>query len=124
MATPIVISAEIYINGAYVGQADETELSFMNNGEQLIAGQFVAESFGVLTTEGSIKSINTSEANQIELVQLTIDQTIIVLGYNTNGRSYQIEGKMIKGAITSNIKTGATKGTHNFRGGTPMVVPF
>lgn len=124
MATPILISAEIYINGKYVGQAEETELSFMNNGEQLIAAEFVAESFGVVTTEGSIKSIITRDGYEIDLVQLTIDQTIITLGYNTNGKSYQIQGKMIKAAITSNIKTGATKGTHNFRGGTPLVVPF
>lgn len=122
MAAPIVVSAECYINAEFVGQAEETELSFMSNGEQLIAAEAVSESIGVVTTEGSIKSIIARDGSAVDLVALTINQTPVVLGYVTNGKAYQITGRMIKAAITSNVKTGATKGTHNFRGGPPAVV--
>lgn len=122
MAAPIIASAAVYVNALFVGQSEETELSFMNNGEQLISAEDVSESIGVVTTEGSIKSIVAKDGSTLDLVQLTIDQTPIVLGYVTNGKAYQVVGKMIKAAITSNTKTGATKGTHNFRGGPPAVV--
>jgi len=82
----------------------------------------VIESTGVVTTEGEIKSIITQEGPELDLVQLTIDQTTITLSYVTNGRAYMVDGKVNKAAITGNVKTGATKGTHTFRGGKPRVI--
>lgn len=121
-AAPIIKAAQVYIDAKYVGQMEESELSFMNNGEQLIAAEAVSESIGVVTTEGSIKSIVADNGSELDLMALTINQTQIVFGFVTNGQAYQVVGKMIKGSITSNVKTGATKGTSNFRGGPPAVV--
>lgn len=114
--------ADVYIDAEFVGQMEESEISFMNNGEQLISAEQVVESTGVVTTEGSIKSVIAADGSPVDLMGKTTAQSRIVIGYITNGKAYQIIGKMIKGSITSNVKTGATKGTHNFRGGSPLEI--
>lgn len=123
MADSIFVAAQVYVNSKYVGQAEETELTFTSMGEQLISADQITESIGKVTTEGSIKSVVATDGSEVDLMQLTLDQVPVTLGFNTNGKSYQVLGKMIKGQMSSSNKTGTVKGTSNFRGGTPNVIP-
>lgn len=122
MADSIFVAAKAYINAAFVGQAEETELSFTSMGEQLISADQITESIGKVTTDGSIKTIIADDGSEVDLVQLTLDQAPVTLQFNSNGKAYSVLGKMIKAGMSSSNKTGAVKGTHNFRGGTPKVI--
>lgn len=122
MADTIFVPADVYVNNVYAGQAEETEITFSSMGEQLIAADFIGESTGKVTTEATIKSIVAADGSVIDLVALTISQAVVSIGYSTNAKSYLVIGKMIKTGISSNNKTGAVKGTHNFRGGQPQEI--
>lgn len=120
--------APLYIAGGSggskkVGEIEEVRASFMSNGDQLISIDEVAESTGIVTTEGSFNTVLPYGQASVDMLDLMLKQTPVEIGFGpVNGKFYKAAGKINRAEVTSTARSGTTRGVFSFRGGTPKVV--
>jgi hypothetical protein len=127
VAFSIFAAADAYVNGQYIGSHEETSWTVMSNGEQLICAEGVFESTGKVTTEATIKRIVAKDGpleTEADLTELVINQADITFALQTNGKSYQVKGRLNRDQINSNVKTGTVRSDASFRGGPPTEIPI
>ena len=114
--------APLYVGAKKCGEIESLKLTFMSNGEQIVIQDEVAESTGVITSEGTFDTVIAVGGMSVDLVDLQLKQTQVEVGVQMNAKFYRVAGKIIKTDMSSTVKTGVTKGNFAFRGGTPKAI--
>jgi hypothetical protein len=111
------------INDKKVAELTDVTVKCMTNGEQQVGtDEVLGESVGIITTEASFNHVEPVEGTEIDMDDLLLSQVPVNLSFVKRGQVYRIDGKLIDGETKSTMKSGATNGTYNFRGGKPKRV--